>query len=623
MAAILAILNRDSEPVSLPVLEAMLAASQQRAVDGQNRWVEGQIALGHQHFWVTPEEEGEIQPLAAADGLVVLACDARLDNRQVLRAALGLATREEQEASDAGLILNAYRRWGVDCAAHLLGDFCFALWDVERQHLFVAVDALGARSLCTYIDERRFLVASEIESLLAHPGVQPRMNEQKVAEFLAGLWGNHEDTFYEGLTYCPPAHCLLVTADSLRRWRYWDLDPEARVRYPTDREYSEHYLELLREAVRCRLRSTGQVGISLSGGLDSTALAALSTGILPKARVPRQRLRTFSYVFNELKACDERPYIEMLVDRYSLAATHIACDDKWTLADSDRWPVDRGFVLSDPYAWLPEAVIGAAQEAGCRLLLSGHYGDVLFVARQYWAAELVREVRLGQLGQILRRHAAETRLRSDLWNFGLRALVPRWLRRTYRRLSPRRVAGQHPGLHPDFIKRTSLQERFVYHPGEQRFARPGQWARYQSLTLNVFSQGAAAVRKAYNRRGLELETPYWDRRLIEFAMALPADQLGRPGVDRWVHRNAMMGLLPEPVRQRRHRTNFLPLMAKGLFTKEKQTVRRILTNPEIVRRQMVRADWIEETLRGAQLSSPDWSLLWRCISLELWLKRYC
>ena len=229
---------------------------------------------------------------------------------------------------------------------------------------------------------------------------------------------------------------------------------------------------------------------------------------------------------------------------------------------------------------------------------------------------------MGQLGQILRRHAAETRLRSDLWNFGLRALVPRWLRRTYRRLSPRRVAGQHPGLHPDFIKRTSLQERFVYHPGEQRFARPGQWARYQSLTLNVFSQGAAAVRKAYNRRGLELETPYWDRRLIEFAMALPADQLGRPGVDRWVHRNAMMGLLPEPVRQRRHRTNFLPLMAKGLFTKEKQTVRRILTNPEIVRRQMVRADWIEETLRGAQLSSPDWSLLWRCISLELWLKRY-
>jgi asparagine synthase (glutamine-hydrolysing) len=141
------------------------------------------------------------------------------------------------------------------------------------------------------------------------------------------------------------------------------------------------------------------------------------------------------------------------------------------------------------------------------------------------------------------------------------------------------------------------------------------------LTLNVFAQGAAAVRKYYHRHSLELTQPYWDRRLIEFVMALPADQLGRPGRKRRLQRNAMVGRLPEAVRERVERTSFVPLLKKGLLDKERTAVTTMLRDPLVVGRNMIRAEWLEEKLEQLAMDPSD-GHLWQCISLELWLRRY-
>jgi asparagine synthase (glutamine-hydrolysing) len=362
------------------------------------------------------------------------------------------------------------------------------------------------------------------------------------------------------------------------------------------------------------------VGISLSGGLDSTALAALAARQLDWVELPQERLKSFSCTFDELKACDERRHIQPVVDLYGLDSTFIPSDDKWTLCDLSHWPVDQGFVLSDPYAWLPQAVTTAAQKAGCRALLTGHYGDVLFASSQYWAADMVRDLRLGELGWTLLRNAKSLRWRTEL-AFGLRALAPRKVRRAYRRLRPHEAPALHQVLTPSFLKRTDLQDRTACDSDKRRFRTLSQWARHRSLTLSVFSQGAGAVRKMYNRHGVELVTPYWDRRLVEFVMSVPADQLGRPHRTRWLHRNAMLGLLPETVVERRHQTRFVDLFERGLLREETDVVRSLLRDPQIVQRQIVRAPWIENTLASESIDSPDWGLLWLCISLELWLQR--
>ncbi len=139
----------------------------------------------------------------------------------------------------------------------------------------MARDALGARDVCYYVDEQVCLVASEITQILAHPRIRPAVNENKLVAFLAFLWDKPEESFYEHIHYLPPAHGMTVSKNRVSMWRYWDVDPQAQIRYKDERDYADHYLELLREAVRCRLRSVGPVGISLSGGLDSTSLAAL------------------------------------------------------------------------------------------------------------------------------------------------------------------------------------------------------------------------------------------------------------------------------------------------------------------------------------------------------------
>ena len=179
MSAITCILNRDNTPADRNILNRMMAARPERGPDGQNSRLIGHVALGHQHFWLTPEEWGEKQPTQVEQ--CTLSSDARLDNRAQLIQMLRLDLKQAQELSDASLILLSYQRWGVDCLQHFLGDYAFALWDDREKQLFIARDALGAREICYFTDHNLFLAASEISQILAHPHVHPRLRQRKTA----------------------------------------------------------------------------------------------------------------------------------------------------------------------------------------------------------------------------------------------------------------------------------------------------------------------------------------------------------------------------------------------------------------------------------------------------------
>ena len=622
MSAILAVLHRNREPVDREVLDRMLVASAHRAVDGQHSWVGGHVALAHQHFWITPEEHGETQPLLDTVNSAVITADVRLDNRPELIEALELKHSQGHQLSDASLILEAYQRWGADCVNQLLGDFAWAIWDAKEQHLLVARDALGVRGLYYFLDHRIFVVASEISQVLAHPAVQRRINEGRIADYLVSSWENVEETFYEGVLCCPPAHYMVVSAVAVCRRRYWDIDPQRRIRYRRDEDYAEHFLTLLSEAVRCRLRGTGTVGISLSGGLDSTALAALAANLLPQTPGTGRRIKSFSYVFDELRSCDERPYIEPVAERYDIDATFIPGDDKWPLRDLPRWPVHPDFVYHDAYVWLPISVMKAAQQAGCRVLLTGHYGDHLYEGAQFWLADILRELRLRDVPWCLPGKLSGVKWRRDLIDHGLLQLVPRRLRHAYRRLRPRPAGLRNPGLHPRLAAKVHQREQNYGDGDWRRFRGPGQWERYCGLTHGSMSQGLPIATGLYNEHCVELEVPYVDRRLIEYVLAIPADQLGRPHRTRWLLRNAMTGLLPELVRQRPGKTTFYPLFEKGLRQKEHSTVMAMLHDPQIVHREFIRTEWLRDELNSSHPWTSEGYYLWLCISLELWLKRY-
>ena len=625
MSGLVALFNRTGAPVDPAVMQAMLAASPHRAIDGQDSWISGPVALAHQHFWITPEEVGEKQPLVA-DGLassrLVVTFDGRLDNRQELLRALKLEIGPNGCVSDAALVLRAYARWGMSCAKRLLGDFAFALWDPTAQRLFLARDSLGGRELYYYLTDVCCVAASEIKQILAHPAVPRRMNEGKVAEYLAGVWHDLEETFFDGVQSCPPAQWITVLPQTLVQGRYWDVDLAARIRYRRDAEYAKHFRSLANAAVQDRLRTIGPVGISLSGGLDSTTVAALAAPLLPQSAAHQTKLRSFSYVFDEFAECDERAFIDPVAQRYELETHYIPSDHRWTLRDVENWPESPDAPIGDAYVLLFLSVLQAARDSGCRLLLNGHFGDALFAGGRYWAADQMRDLRLGALAKSMTRAGHRHQWRRDLGVLGLWQLMPEALRSAYRRRQPRAIEEAYPGIHPDLVRRAGLAARLDPNRARPAKVAPDRWQRYRSLLSNGWAHGISLVREFTHRNGLEIAMPLWDRRLLEFVLAVPADQLGRPQQTRWVLRAAMTGLLPEAVRLRPGKTTFHPLFVVGLLRRERTTVERLLADPQIVRCGWVRPEWLQSELAAGENWSRNGYALWQALSLEMWLQRH-
>jgi asparagine synthase (glutamine-hydrolysing) len=612
MSAIVAIFHRDGQPVRPEEIQQILAAAPHRGVDGEALHIDRQVALAHQHFWITPEEQGEIQPTKSETGCQLITADARLDNRDELISAL----RARKSDTDTALILRAYEAWGIQCVSHLLGDFAFVIWDARNQQLFAARDPLGVRDLCYFIDGDICVIASEVNQVLAHHAVPRRINDRRVVQYLNRTWVGDEETFFEEVFYCPPAHCLLVTEDLIRKWRYWDIDPSREIVYKEEREYAEQFLTLFTEAVRCRLRTDKPVGISLSGGLDSTSVAAVAARLLP------ERLHTFSYVFDRLKALDERVYIEPVVAQYDMAAHYLNGDDCWPLSNLERWPIHQDFIYHDPYAWLPLSVMKAASAHGCRVLLTGLFGDQLFLGGRFWATDMIEQKRLATLARTVKVNWRHGVIKRDVCQLGVLPFVHPSLKRLYRRFRPSISHPRNTGLHPR-LSAGPAQNEAPAEPAWGRSGRHSQIARYRTMVEPRMPQGASTARQELNAYHLERLDPFWDRRLVEFTMALPADILGLPGNPKRLLREAMRGLLPEKVRTRTGKTSFKPLFDEGLREHERDTVRALTSgSTEIVRRQYTTASWLTEEGTAVIAGTRSGATVWLFLCLELWLQRY-
>ena len=258
-------------------------------------------------------------PVASAGGLWI-AADARIDNRQDLAHALGF---EAPPSCDAALILEAYRRWGTACARRLTGDFAFVILDTPGRVLFCARDQLGLRPL--YYCDHGGLVrcASEMNALLADPELPRRPNLDQVAFFAVGEYNEAGDTLYEGISAVPPAHQLTVSTRGVRVERYWAPDPWYRLEGLSDAEYAERLRLVATEAIRCHLPTTGQVGVYLSGGIDSACVAGETERLRRAGHGPATPPLMFHATFPGWPE-DETRYSDAVADKWGLPRINAA-----------------------------------------------------------------------------------------------------------------------------------------------------------------------------------------------------------------------------------------------------------------------------------------------------------
>lgn len=643
MSAIFGIIHFDGMPVNPHILANMSATLLHRGADDSGIWKEGAVGLGHRMLWSTPESLNEKLPKNIVGDLVITA-DARIDNRADLIKQLDLVHYASSETiSDSEIILFSYKKWGEDCTEKLLGDFAFAIWDKSNRTLFCARDYFGVKLLYYYYSANLFVFASEIKALLAVEDIPRRLNEVKVYDHLKGSFDDVSSTFYKDI-YKLPASCqIVVNASSKNIKKYWSPDTEPELRLNSNEEYAEKFREIFTEAIRCRLRSSHQVGSMLSGGLDSSSIACLAGQLLSQDK--GEHLPTFSAVFDTVKQSDERFYINSALSADCLTSSFLHADQISPLADLQQifWHQDEALYSFNHY--LNWGIYKLAKEQGVRVLLDGFDGDTTVSHGTAYLDELAIHRRWLTLARELNGYGKNIDYPSLklMWKYFhyyqfkpimTNSPVLKFARRKGKALLKRMLRQRSSSsvnlkldqtLNADFISRIDLvshRQKLRALRGEkpktekEDHLRKLNWGVMQ-YTLEVLNKSASAF-------GIELRFPFWDRRLIDFCLAIPAEQKIQNGWTRFILRNAMTEILPKPIQWRKDKGNLSHAFRYGLLNFEKDHIEKILTNKSGKISQYINIDALRRSnsffQTGRMLTDEEVMFLWKSTTLALWLE---
>jgi asparagine synthase (glutamine-hydrolysing) len=621
MSAIAGVIHLDGSSVPRGAIDRMLASLAHRGSGPARIWREGPVGLGHIAAHPPERADGVGGPAVhAASGCVVVA-DARIDNRSDLAKRLGVGRTRVQD--DAALILRAYERWGNECAAQLIGDFAFVVWDPRRRELLCARDGMGVRPFYFHRTARRLAFASEVKALFTLPDVPREIDDRQIALYLEGRFDDRVATTYRGIERLAAGHAMTVTDRRVASTAYWTLDSIREVRFASDEDYVDGFREIFTEAVRARLVGPELVGATLSGGLDSSSIVCVARD-LGEARQP---LPTFSLVFpslpeSELEAIDERRFMDAVAQGGGIESHVVRADLLSPFADIDRvlWHVDEPHPA--PNLYLHWGMYAAARARGVGVLLDGFDGDSAvshgfgrlngLASTDRWS-EFETEVRAhahhrGFPARAVLRHYGLPHLsglaRSGEWRrwwratreigsrFGLSRrhlalrhgfapIAPSWTREAWRAVRGRPAveasmlsAELRSMIAPEGSDRSAASaatqtEREMHAAG---LAQP----LYQ-LTLEIADKCARAF-------GIEPRYPFFDRRLIEYCLALPDEQKFAGGWPRYAFRRAMEGILPPEIQWRATKGNLSPNLDRAMRTTDRSVLDALTSaNPRVDR----------------------------------------
>ncbi len=565
--------------------------------------------------------------LADGRGGEIAVGDLRLDNRDELVLALGLGPGMH---ADAELILAAYGKWGTECCERLRGDFAFALWDPARQVLLCARDHFGVRPLFYRIEPSSISFATDERALGARPyGVH---TERYLSAFLAGIHEPDEETAHPGLLRLLPGHRLTWRDGTLTVSRYWTLSP----REPQDGDPEEIFRSLFLDSIEVRTRGSARLATMLSGGLDSSSITASVAYLRRETAAPR--VATYSLVYEQSRELDERPYIESVVRVGSLKPTYLPADGYKPFSDiAEAMNVMSGLYFA-PGLLQAQRLYHAAASDGCDVILDGHGGDEVVWKGATRVAELAVEgqwltmarLMLGSpelfggeparlFFRLLRNHAPRRSVGGLMGRVGDR--IGRTLGRR-----PRSKEELWPAcLSESFVRRVDLKARLGAAAGLDPLRVADDRAFHQqALASPMIGRTFEILDKASAAAGIEARYPFFDLRLVEFCLGLPAADKLRYGEPRSIIRRALRGILPEDVRRRRSKANFMGELARGM-AQDRQVLDALVTRPgaleDYANMGAVREMICKFRERPTAMRGTDVMFIWRLACFHMWLGR--
>ncbi|CAM2064388.1 hypothetical protein SCOR_03400 [Sulfidibacter corallicola] len=549
----------DNRPASADHLRAMVDASP--AHQHPWTWTRDSLALGG-GFWTARKRSETGHVVEDRRSGAILIATARLHNRTQLGAKLGLAAAELELHDDPALIAKAYLEWGQGCPEHLLGRFALVVFDPHTRSLFCARDHTGIATFYYHVDATRFAFASSPMALLALPGIRARLDETSMADIAVLMPPAPQASMFRDIARLPPGHLMHVADRRVHTAAYWQLNPQPRLELASDEAYGEAFREIFAEAVNCRIRGR-RPGILLSGGLDSSAIAAVAAhrcqsrgeALHSYCAVPRAG---FPQRCGDGRDADERRYVEALAARWPNLRTHFASSEAVVPFDrpESRFAT-RGWPAISPHnEWWIDTLLDACRRDGCDTVLVGQLGN----------GSLSLEVfgfhgHLAITGRWITL-AREFRGRARFTGSSHLQLVKGLVRSLLQLRAAHALRAWLPGsrppfgtdfsfINPTYAATMGLADRFLQKYGVPGHASPPfsydhhcrglRW--YLSLLGDYWTPLAGS-------HGLEFADPSADVRLLEFGMSLPLDQHVRAGRDRRLVRDHLGDYLPPAITER-------------------------------------------------------------------------
>ncbi|MBK8022511.1 MAG: hypothetical protein IPK19_14050 [Chloroflexi bacterium] len=541
MSGLIGVFNLDGRPIERSALEPMFQRIGYRGRDAQALWVDGTVGLGVTLQHVTRRDRGDVQP-RTQDGVTLIA-DSLLVARPELVEALQRAGRDVRTAMpDSELIVHAYLAWDEACLEHLTGEFVFILWDARKKRFFAAHDPMAVRELYYAALPGTLVVSNELVAVMKHPSVSKALDPAIVGDFLLfSVVGRHDKyrTMFQDARRMAPAYALRATAEKgVETWRYWDFpydEPLRRLSKPDD--YVAEFRAMLMQVVKERVEDLDRVSLMMSGGMDSTTVAAIITHLNRSGEI-NTPLTVVSQVFDRI-ALDSEAYFATITGKFLGLPVDFLVSDTYLPTQP---PIGRAEPMQDFNGTL---IMELEQRlaAGGAMALSGNGGDEVCPATPLYEVLL-----LHSLPEAIGLYRWLWQMTGSRPGFGgLRAYVRRLLMFGREPSAPAPVFPYPAWLEEDFAARHDLRERLrtpsTYtlkgshrtQPEIPLYVRLGKWNNRTEF----------AAEKAY--RTVHVGMPFVDTRLIRFAMSVPPYPFNRKKL---LLRRAMQGMLPNEVLKR-------------------------------------------------------------------------
>ena len=573
------------------LVNAMGGEIQHRGPDDSGHFADEDITLGMQRLSIIDLPGGH-QPMSSDDG-VHLVFNGEIYNFEALREQLTGSGEHFRTRSDTEVILHQYRKHGLDGFQQMNGMFAVAIWDARSRSLHLVRDRMGVKPLYYFWDGRTFAFASEIKALLALPAVAREIEPHAIWDYLTFRYVPGPRTIWRHIFKLPPAHRMTISAQApqpqLSRW--WDV-PYEGARHSTKTDHTAEFGALFTDAVNLRMIADVPVGITLSGGIDSSAVAAVAAASHP-------RVKTFSVAFAGSDATDERHYARMV-------ATHLGTDHaEIEIGEREFLDFLPSFVRysDEPLADLasvPLYYVCRLARQSVKVALSGEGADEILAGYDFerWWAHRVAHDRTG--GDV----------RGDP--------VPPHMT-NYMSSPEKRALFRAPAEYPDSLDvlRGHLQRGGMRHPLDQMLYLYCQDWLVEDLLMKADRMSMA--------NSLELRTPFLDYRLVEWAARAPIDVKIGNGQTKHVLRRFAEPLLPAEILTRPKQGFPVPVYGWLSGPLKAQAHDLVLGASANLATWFGRAALEQTVARGTDPGAAvhDRHRLWHLMILEYWFRAWC